>query len=113
MRMWMVAPSLLCRKHLLGEHGELHKHLHNWRKRHRIDGRIAGNAIEPRAYKRRHDALAREMLRRGYRHNSPLAQPDFTYLPRAQQLATVDQAAALALLLERCEHCAARRGGGE
>ena len=26
MRMWMLNPELLCKKHLLGAHGELHKH---------------------------------------------------------------------------------------
>jgi hypothetical protein len=25
MMMWMIDPVLLCRKHLLGEHGEIHK----------------------------------------------------------------------------------------
>lgn len=76
MRMWMVDPTLMCKKHLLGEHGELHKFMHNWEKRHRIDGRLAGNAMEPLSYKARHDVLADEMLARNYNHKSPLEQPD-------------------------------------
>ena len=34
MRMWMISPEWLCRKHLIGEHGEIHKH-------HSIAKRIA------------------------------------------------------------------------
>lgn len=107
MRMWMVDPTLMCAKHLLGEHGELHKHLHNWRKRHRVDGRIEGNAMEPLSYKARHDELAAEMLRRGFNHASPLDQPDFSYLPRWQVEYKVDASISRALLIGRCEHCRA------
>lgn len=32
MRMWMIDPKLLCRKHLLGEHNEIHKHLPSFRR---------------------------------------------------------------------------------
>ena len=35
MRMWMVPPGEMCDKHLLGEHDELHKFLHNWVKQHK------------------------------------------------------------------------------
>ena len=105
MRMWMVDPTLMCKKHLLGEHGELHKFMHNWEKRHKIDGRLAGNAMEPLSYKARHDALADEMLARNYSHKSPLEQPDFSYLPVEQQLSKVDVAAAYELLVGRCEDC--------
>ena len=111
MRMWMVDPRLLCRQHLLGEHGELHKHLHNWRKKHAIDGRVRVNSIEPRAYKSRHDALAEEMLRRGMNHRSPLEQPDFAYLPDHLRNARVDQEAALRLLIDRCARCRVRATG--
>jgi len=40
MRMWMVEPKLLCKKHLLGEHNEIHKHRHNFVKKHSVKGRI-------------------------------------------------------------------------
>jgi hypothetical protein len=109
MRMWMVDVGVLCDRHLLGEHGELHKHLHNWRKRHRIDGRIAVNSIEPGSYKSRHDALEVEMARRGMKPNSPIEQPDFSYLPEVQRGIKVDVVAAMALLVERCERCAVRK----
>lgn len=105
MRMWMIDPRLMCRNHLLGEHGELHKFLHNWRKRHRIDGRITGNAIEPLSYKARHDALAEEMVLRGFQHNSPLDQPDFSYLSDEQRLVRVDVSQSSELLYGRCTNC--------
>ena len=84
MRMWMVNPQLMCNKHLLGEHGELHKFLHNWVKHHKIDGRISGNAMN---------------------HRSPLEQPDFSYLPVEQQNYRVDKEQSLLLLHTRCEAC--------
>ena len=102
----MIPPEELCNKHLLGEHGELHKFLHNWVKQHKVIGRIAGNAMEPGSYKARHDVLAAEMLARGMNHQSPLEQPDFSYLPMTQQAFKVDVAANRWLLHERCEKCA-------
>jgi hypothetical protein len=106
--MWMVPPAVLCDKHLLGEHGELHKHLSEFAKYRSITGRIKSNCIEPRNYKARHDALAAEMARRGMRHKSPLVQPDISYLPEHEQMASVDQHEALITLIERCPECEER-----
>jgi hypothetical protein len=75
MRIWDIPPSQLCRKHLLGEHVELHalwtiftEHKHGYR-RHpetlRWEGKLA-------ALYNRHEAQVAEMERRGYRHSSPL-----------------------------------------
>lgn len=105
MRMWLIEPKLMCKKHLLGEHGELHKFLHNWIKQHSITGRIAGNAMEPLSYKARHDALADEMLARGMNHKSPLEQPDFSYLPVEQREYKVNVRANELLIMERCKEC--------
>lgn len=75
MRIWDVPPVTLCRKHLTGEHRELHG---LWNiitqdkrgyARHpetlRWHGRLA-------ALYARHEALAAEMARRGYQHQSSL-----------------------------------------
>lgn len=105
MRMWMVPVNVMCDKHLIGEHGEFHKHMHNWRKKHRVDGRIEGNAMEPLSYKARHDEVVEEMLRRGMNHNSPQEQPDFSYLPQRQREYRVDVQANLELLASRCPEC--------
>jgi hypothetical protein len=75
MRIWDLDPALLCDRHLLGEHRELHaiwtvlttnrtgyaRHPETVRWR----GRLA-------ALYRRHDAQVTEMSRRGFRHRSPL-----------------------------------------
>jgi len=101
MRMWMVDPRILCRKHLLGEHGELHKHRHNFEKKHSMTGRRG--QIEPASMQARHDELAKEMERRGYNHRSPYTQPDISYLPADM---TVDVMESLADLCSRCSECA-------
>lgn len=75
MRIWDLPPSLLCRRHLLGEHRELHA---IWLV---LLGKNHGYASHPEtrrwvgkqaALYMRHEALVREMERRGYLHASPL-----------------------------------------
>jgi hypothetical protein len=107
--MWMIPPRLLCRRHLLGEHGELHKHRWAFVAVHSIAGRPG--QIEPARMGERHDALAAEMLRRGYRHESPYAQPDLSGYDLAGH--GVDAAAAGRDLAARCGECAARMDGGK
>lgn len=109
MRMWMVDPKLLCRTHLLGEHGEIHKHRHNFEKHHKITGRIKPIVlIEPSNMQSRHDELAEEMTRRGYNHKSPYVQPDISYLPLDEQNARVDLEYNLADLSTRLCDCKER-----
>jgi hypothetical protein len=75
LRIWDVPPSRLCRKHLLGEHRELHGLWNiitqNKRgySRHPETLRWVG---KQKALYKRHEALAAEIQRRGYRHNSRL-----------------------------------------
>lgn len=75
MRIWDLPPERLCRAHLLGEHRELHavwSVLSKGKKgysRHPETLRWKGKL---KALYRRHEALVREMGRRGYRHASPL-----------------------------------------
>lgn len=106
MRMWMIDPKLLCRKHLLGEHGEIHKHRHNFVKNHKMTGRIFPVVlIEPLSMQTRHDELAEEMVSRGYNHKSPYTQPDINYLSKEEQTAKVDNILSLKELLLRCPEC--------
>jgi len=110
MRMWMLDPSLLCDKHLLGEHNEIHKHSHNFVKCHNITGRIIPIVqIEPLSMETRHDELVLEMKRRGFNHNSPYIQPDVSYLPKQLQEAKVDTEYNIKDLYNRCEKCKNRR----
>tara|TARA_R110002020_G_scaffold288177_1_gene503626 strand:+ start:49 stop:459 length:411 start_codon:yes stop_codon:yes gene_type:complete len=107
MRMWMINPKLLCDKHLLGEHSELHKHIPSFHKKHKINNRITPVVqIELTSYQSRHDELATEMLHRGMNHKSPLPElPDFSYLPLHQYEAKVDKHISKRDLRERCEDC--------
>jgi hypothetical protein len=76
-RIWDISPKRLCRKHLLGEHRELHaiwSVLVNGKKgyaRHPETLRWRGKL---KALYGRHEALVSEMALRGYRHRSPLPE---------------------------------------
>ena len=105
MRMWMINPKLMCRKHLLGEHNEIHKHRHNFIKHHSIKKRIGLGQIEPKSMKTRHDELANEMINRGYNHNSPYDMPDISYLSIIEKEYQVDKEKAYMDLINRCKDC--------
>ena len=103
MRMWMVSPKIMCRKHLLGEHVECHMLLSVLRIGNSIKGYIRNNCVEPHSIKIRHDQLAQEMINRKYNHKSPMVlnqnEPDcFVNV-------IVDKEKALQLLLNRCSNC--------
>lgn len=109
MRMWMIDPKLLCNKHLLGEHGEIHKHRHNFVKQHSIAKRISPVVqIEPNAMETRHNILADEMLCRGMNHQSPFEQPDLSYLKNEERYAKADLSISISDLKSRCPECANR-----
>ncbi len=75
MRVWDLPPRLLCRQHLLGEHRELHGLWnilvkgHKGYSRHPETLRWVGKQA---ALFARHNKLAVEMVRRGYKHRTPL-----------------------------------------
>lgn len=107
--MWMVNPKFLCKKHLLGEHGELHKFRPTFEKQHNINGRLSPKVqIEPLSMQSRHNQLACEMLLRGMNHNSPYEQPNLSYLTPQQVRATVNVLEAKEDLISRCSECAKR-----
>ena len=77
MRIWDIAPSKLCRNHLLGEHRELHaiwsiltQHKKGY-SHHPETLRWKGKL---KALYFRHEKLVGEMEKRGYRHLSPLSK---------------------------------------
>lgn len=97
MRIWDLPPEKLCRNHLLGEHRELHalwailtegkKGYANHPETRRWRGKL-------QALYRRHEAQVKEMMRRGYRHQSPLdvslatgeaKQNEYTDTPQKQK----------------------------
>ena len=99
MRMWMVPPRRMCRKHLLGEHVEIHMAVATLRLGKSVDGFLRKGLLELGSLRARHDELVEEMLRRGYRHASPLGR-----LPRRTE-GKVDRKANLLELARRCPDC--------
>lgn len=105
MRMWMTPPQMMCRKHLLGEHVELHMFVSTLRLGKQVGGYVEHNCIEPLAIERRHKALVEEMKRRGYNHASPLADVVLNHLPDNHLFAVVDRKKSLDDLVGRCVKC--------
>lgn len=106
MRMWMVNPKLLCRKHLLGEHSEIHKHRHVFEKGWSIEKRVIKPfpQIEPKSMEMRHNALVDEMIARGYKHQSPYSQPSLDAYKGVNDI-IVNTKHSIMDLYERCEDC--------
>ena len=99
MRMWGVEPALLCRKHLLGEHVEMHMFVGSIRKGNSINGYVSSGLVHVPSIASRHDALASELTRRGMSHRSPL-------LPfESPDIGGIDVWANLAELCQRCPDC--------
>lgn len=110
MRMWMVDPKIMCRKHLLGEHVETHMFYGSVEKGKKIDGFLKNNLFEPLSLYYRHKQLEEEMIRRGYNHQSPMEDcaPCFDNLNLEQQYTIIDHNKALRDLLDRCPECRQR-----
>lgn len=72
MRMWQIPPAALCRKHLLGEHVEMHMFAGSLVKGISMKGYIENGLLDLPNLKRRHDELVDEMTKRGYNHKTPL-----------------------------------------
>lgn len=107
MRIWIINPKLMCNKHLIGEHGELHKFLPSFRKGVKVNGRFSPIVqIQFKGYLKRHNALAQEMLARGMKHKSPLTNvPDFKKIyPQFYNL-KVNKQKSLNALVKRCIVC--------
>jgi hypothetical protein len=102
--MWMVNPKRMCRKHLLGEHVELHMLLGSLRKKRSIQGFLDAGLLQPQAANQRHEALAKEMEARGYKHSSPLPRAKL----KANQYGKVDIQNSERELKARCEECKER-----
>lgn len=106
MRMWMVNPKILCNKHLLGEHVEMHMFLGTFKQKKSIKGYINNNLVEPLKLKERHDLLVKEMERRGMHHKSILnINDELNYLSNNDINSLVNVHSSLEDLIGRCEEC--------
>jgi hypothetical protein len=112
MRMWMVDPTQMCSKHLLGEHVELHMFMGSLNKGISMDGYVRNNLLELPQIAKRHEMLVAEMRRRGYRHQSPISAEHVhmleEYYPEEVVNYRIDREAAARDLFERCPRCKER-----
>ncbi len=99
MRMWMVPPRKMCRKHLLGEHVEIHMAVSSLRLGKSVAGFLEKGLLDLSKLHSRHDELVAEMLRRGYHHHSPLG-----HIPRHKG-GKIDRRANARELARRCPDC--------
>jgi len=99
MRMWKVNPKLMCRKHLLGEHLEMHMFVGCLKKGKSLVGYIKKELVELHFLVARHHQLATEMVQRGYNHNSPIG--GFPHRVGGK----VDTNKSLKELSKRCPEC--------
>ena len=105
MRMWNVNPSIMCRQHLLGEHLEMHMFAGCISKGKSIRGYIENGLVDTGLIIKRHDKLAREIARRGFRHDSPIQKGSY------DMGGFVDKELSRKELMERCKECRERIRG--
>lgn len=106
----MVDPEWMCRKHLLGEHVEIHMFVGAINKGKSMTGYINNDLLEPMSLQPRHECIVKEMLHRGYRHNSPFPLP-FLYVgmfTNEQLTHKIDAEKSKQDLLGRCPECTER-----
>lgn len=102
MRIWDIHPKELCRQHLLGEHRELHaiwSILTNGKKGYRYHPETQRWIGKKKALYIRHEQLAKEIGKRGYRHNSPLDKRKAS--GRAEQFQFVNTRAEQRMILKK------------
>ena len=95
----MVDPRTMCRSHLLGEHVECHMFAGTIKRGKKIQGYLDKGLLETHNIKRRHDELAQEMKRRGYKHLSPIE-----FVPE-KKAGRIDSKRSAAELYGRCREC--------
>lgn len=104
----MVDPRILCNKHLLGEHCELHMFLGSMKKGISMEGYIKNNLLELSSLEKRHDELVKEMKRRGMNHKSSLCENDVKDVQLKYNdiiSYNIDRINSLEELLKRCNQC--------
>jgi len=104
MRMWLVNPKMMCRKHLLGEHVELHMFVGTINKNKNLNGYIKNNLLEYSNIYQRHNKLVAEMKNRQYNHKSELPEI-IGNVDEYVKNYKINKEQSLNDLLSRCEIC--------
>ncbi len=105
--MWMVSPNLMCTKHLIAEHNEIHMFIGNLKKGRQVSGYCKNNQLEVKSLYDRHQDILNEMCERGYNHNTPLEKCDIMieHLPEEVKNYTINKEISSNILRERCSSC--------
>lgn len=102
--MWMVNPRVMCRQHLLGEHVEIHMYVGAISRGQSMSGYLQKGLLEVHSLYDRHEEIAEEMKRRGYKHCSDLDEK----WRSAERSGAIDKKKNLEELLKRCPRCKRR-----
>ena len=105
MRMWMLDPKWMCRKHLLGEHVEMNMFAGSMLKGVSMKGYIDSGLMYVPKLNERHDVLVAEMLARGYNHKSPMQDVKHLLFDHPD---LIDLDWNVQDLAQRCPECAER-----
>lgn len=105
MRMWMIDPSKMCRKHLLGEHVEIHMLVGSILKKKNLGKFLEYRLIEPKSIVERHRQLVDEMTKRGYKHKSELPEFNLEQYDSSILSISVDVNKSIHDISERCSEC--------
>jgi len=97
--MWNVNTDVMCNKHLLGEHVEMHMFTGSINKGINMQGYLDKGLVEIHNINKRHKELVKEMKKRGMIHNSPL-----NFICN-NEIGYVDSIYNLQELNYRCEEC--------
>jgi len=111
MRMWMVEPTKMCRKHLMGEHVEIHMLIGSMRRGKSIKGFIDNGLLEISSVYKRHSDLVSEMIKRGYNHKSELNELEVKQLIskyKQYENIKVNRKTSYNELIGRCNECKER-----
>jgi len=106
----MVNPRLMCRKHLLGEHFEIHMFLGTMRKGIDVTGYVKNNLLDVSSLFSRHEEISNEMIRRGYNHNTPISLEEVSFILNCEpykylKFDYIDKEESISELIKRCKDC--------
>ena len=110
MRMWMVNPKLLCQRHLLSEHCDIHRFISSVRVGHDVRRCLIRAMIDPSKVYQRHAELEEEIAERGGRLNSPLLASECNAYAKWYGSTTINISRSLSDLSNCCIDCQSRIG---
>lgn len=71
-QMWMVNTKILCKKHLLKEHDDIHFFINEIARGISLHNYVYNNKLEMQSLRNRHEEITREMASRAMEHTTPL-----------------------------------------